>query len=144
MMTGVSSGSARRFGARSSVPLRRGAGLSACTHRHDHRILSIKFGDEFVATAPFRVVERPEATQHLHPAHPAPRRVLHQWRREETSRHKQRTSLESRAGDRSSLSGCCGLTTPTSGPNRAELWETEPVGTEGVCWAGTTSGCGPV
>lgn len=66
--------------------LRPGARLRACTHRHHHRVLSVEFGDEFVPAAPLRVVERPEATHHLHPAHPATRRILHHRRREEASR----------------------------------------------------------
>lgn len=49
----------------------------AVTHRHHHRLLAVKFGDVFVSSAPFRVVQRSEATHHLHPTHPAPRRVLH-------------------------------------------------------------------
>lgn len=51
--------------------------LRVGTHRHHHRVLSVEFGGEFVSAAPLRVVQRPEATHHLHPAHPALCRVHH-------------------------------------------------------------------
>ena len=56
------------------VPVPPGLGR---THRHHHGVLSVEFGDEFVSAASLRVVQRPEAAHHLHPAHPALHRVRH-------------------------------------------------------------------
>lgn len=38
------------------------------THRYDHRVCSVKFGDVFVSAVPFGSVQRPEPTHHLYPA----------------------------------------------------------------------------
>lgn len=38
------------------------------THRYDHCVCSVKFGDVFVSAVPFGSVQRPEPTHHLYPA----------------------------------------------------------------------------
>lgn len=79
----------------------------ARTHRHHHGVLSVKFRDVFVSAAPLRLVQRPEATHHLHPAHATFRRLHH---REEaptrTRKHTQPGRFGSGSGPHGPLRGC--------------------------------------
>lgn len=72
-------------------------GTPVGTHRDHHRVLPVKLRDVFVPAAPLRVVQRPEAAHHLHPAHPALR--LHVCRETARAQHQHAGSAPVRSAD---------------------------------------------